>query len=214
MKKIIIVFILSLLTACAFVDPHIAPTTRLQDQRTELVGGGRVLVVQMPFVDQRLIKDRCGMQKNGYGMDTASVICDADPTVWIAKLFVQELRAAGFVVKTDRKSSTVNDIKIHGSLLKLFSEPVPPVIETDIHIKLIASTDNGFSAERSFFVKNLQSVSWGSYTGYCQQSIDKATRKVIQDMVSSIVVLLIRYPKLSVKLSPDKYVHSILMEAA
>lgn len=191
-----------MLSACAFVDSRIVPTASLQGQRSELKGEGRVLVVQMPFSDNRIIRERCGMIKNGYGMDTASVICVGEPAVWIAELFVEELRAAGFIVKTDSDSITIYDLKIQGSLLKLFAEPIR-VIETNVQIELIASAKNGFNAERSFFVKNSVSPTWGGYTHYYQKSIDNATRKIIQDMVASIVVLLIRYPELSVTHSPE-----------
>ncbi|RLA18578.1 MAG: hypothetical protein DRQ62_13370, partial [Gammaproteobacteria bacterium] len=134
MKFIILAFILCSLSACAFIDLRITTTKRPAGQHVELVGNGRVLFVQMPFTDNRLIKERCGMNKNGYGMDTASVICVSDPAVWIAKLFVEDLRAAGFVVKTGGEPTSPHGLKIQGSLIKLFAEPIR-VIETDVHIK-------------------------------------------------------------------------------
>ena len=128
MKFILLAFILSSLSACGLLDPRIAPTKMLDAQHVELVDNGRVLVVQMPFADQRLIKERCGMEKNGYGMDMGSVICVDDPSVWIAKLFVEELRAAGFVVKTEREFIASSDLIIQGSLIKLFAEVIPVIV--------------------------------------------------------------------------------------
>jgi len=146
------------------------------------------------------------MQKNGYGMDTASAICVADPTVWVAALFVDELRAAGFNVITEKESNSTSALKIQGILLKLFAEPAnSSVIETDVHIKLIASESSGFVAKRSFFVKKSVINVWGT-TNYFQTSIDNATRQIVKDMVSSIVNLLNRYPELSGKMPHTKYI--------
>lgn len=205
MKYIIIFFIFSLLSGCAFIDPRIAPTTRGDDQYSESVGNGRVLIVQTPFSDGRTIQDRCGMQKNGYGMDTASAICVANPTVWVAALFVDELRAAGFNVITEKESNLTSALKIQGILLKLFAEPTHSVIETDVHIKLIVSESSGFVAKRSFFVKKSVINVWGT-TNYFQTSIDNATRQIVKDMVSSIVNLLNRNPELSGKMPHTKYI--------
>ena len=75
----------ALASACAFNDvPLTLPTKGLEQTLTG--GRGREVVVVVPFADAREGDKRCGMQKNGYNMDTADAVCQSDPTVWIAQL--------------------------------------------------------------------------------------------------------------------------------
>lgn len=82
---------------CAFTDiPLTLPSGGLDN--TIPGGNQRQVVIIMPFSDEREIRGRCGMQKNGYNMDTADAICQSNPTLWIANLLANELRASGFSV--------------------------------------------------------------------------------------------------------------------
>ena len=66
------------LHGCAFTNVNLAmPTGGLE---APIAGGnGREIIVMIPFADEREIRDRCGMQKNGYNMDTADAVCTSDP---------------------------------------------------------------------------------------------------------------------------------------
>lgn len=213
MRLVVMVLGLSLLSACAFTDVTINPPS--SGVSTQLSGGDRrELVVRMPLADERQIRQRCGMQKNGYNMDTASARCSSDPTIWLANLLVAELKAAGFTVRTDRVTSKPTDVKIEGLLLKFFVEPVigftTGTLETDIHIKLVATSANGLNAERSFFVKGTHSALMSTTSNF-QASVDDATRKIIKHMVSAILTLMNRYPELGVNNNADHPIHIVLL---
>lgn len=197
MRLSVVIFSFSLLTGCAFNDVVVNPPSGIS---ANLSGGERrVIVVYIPFADDRQNRNRCGMQKNGYNMDTASAICSSDPAIWLANLLKEELKTAGFTVKTDEANNKTSALKIRGSLLKLFVEPVigftTVTLETDIHIKLLATSDNGLIAERSFFVKGSQSGLAATASNF-QASVDNAVKKVIKDIVSDILTLMNRYPEL------------------
>ena len=84
-------------SGCAFTKMTLPlPTEGLTD--TVPGGAGRQVIVTVPFDDAREIRDRCGMKKNGYNMDTADAVCETDPNQWIAQLLADELRASGFTV--------------------------------------------------------------------------------------------------------------------
>jgi hypothetical protein len=59
-------------------------------------GNQRQVIATVPFPDSRQIRDRCGVQKGGYGNETASAVCQGDPARWIAELLAGELKASGF----------------------------------------------------------------------------------------------------------------------
>ena len=146
-------------TACAFTNiPLTLPTKGLES--TISGGRGRQVVVAVPFSDQRTLGDRCGMQKNGYNMDTAAAVCQSDPNGWIAQLLADELRASGFEVLTNEEPHRPGAVRIDGSLLKLFVEPVQGAwtgsLEADLSVKLRATSETGLDAERTFFVKGVE----------------------------------------------------------
>lgn len=213
MRIVVIFLCFSLLSACAFKNVAVNPPA--SGLSTQFSGGdGRELVVHVPFADERQILVRCGMKKNTYNMDTASVLCSSEPTVWLAHLLVEELKAVGFTVKTSGVTTKPNGVKIEGLLLKFFIEPqiefTTIALETDVHIKLIATSTSGLNAERSFFVKGINSALTGMDSNF-QPSVDDATRKIIKDMVSAILTLMNRYPELGINSSIDHLTRVVLI---
>lgn len=84
-------------------------------------GGGRELAVP-ELLDERAVRDRIGMKKNGYGMDTASILANEAVEKSLSERLRKELEAAGFKVKTDGDGPGVT--KVQGSVPELFAEPV------------------------------------------------------------------------------------------
>lgn len=214
MRAALLVVCLSLLSACAFTDVKIDPPP--PETFTHFSGGdSREIIVLKPFADEREFRNRCGVQKNSFNMDTASALCSAQPTVWLADLLAAELKAAGFVVKTDRADSKPNAVTIEGSLFKFFVEPVigftTITLETDIHIKLVATSPNGLNAERSFFVKGSYSALTGMASNF-QTSADEALRKIVKEMVSAILTLTNRYPELGIDIYSDREMNVTLRD--
>lgn len=185
-------------SGCAFTDINLKLPTTFSGKR--LSGGdGREIVIVTPFADQRDIQERCGMQKNGYNMDTADALCDVSPAARLAELLAGALRNAGFEVKTAGEAEKLSGVEIEGTLLKFFVEPVMGFamgsLETDVHVRLVASSRNGLNAERSFFIKGTRSAV-ASSAGNFQRSVDDAIEQTIRQMVAAIISLFNRYPQL------------------
>lgn len=195
MKTMGLILVLAV-SGCAFTDVPIALSTT---PSTGLGGGaGRQVVVVSALTDARPQPDKCGMQKNGFGAETAKAICSMEPTVWVAQRLAAELRAAGLsVVASDTAKPSA--VQLSGSLLQLFVEPVAGFstisLETDIHIKLVATSKTGLLAERDFFVKGVES-GLVARAGNFQTSADKATQAIMRDMVAAVISLMNRYPQL------------------
>src|SRR5262245_61721006 len=110
-------------TGCAFTNvPLDMPISGLAVPHKG--GNGRQVIVTTPFGDQRPDQRRCGMQKNGYNRDTANAICRVPPTTWMAQILADELRASGFTVVAADSPHHPSALKIDGTLLQLFVEPL------------------------------------------------------------------------------------------
>ena len=189
----------ALSSACAFTDiPLTLPTQGLEN--TIQGGRDRQVVVVIPFSDDREIRDRCGMQKNGYNMDTADAVCQSDPNSWIAGLLADELRASGFSVRTGDDDYRQTALRIDGTLLKLFVEPVigfwSGSLEADLSVKLRATTQSGLDAERSFFLKGWRGGQMAWTKNPFHTALHRATQALLEEMVRSITELMDAYPEL------------------
>jgi hypothetical protein len=186
---------------CAFTDVQLdMPISGLA---APLKGGnGRQVIVAMPFVDQRAQPHRCGMQKNGYNMDTANVVCRSDPTQWIAQLLADELRASGFAVVAADGPRKATALRLEGNLLQLFVEPLAGTFsvscEADLQVRLVATSETGLRAERTFMAKGV----WKGFAGIdtpFHDSFKKASDQVVAAMVEAVLELLNRYPQLGAR---------------
>lgn len=195
-------------TGCAFtnVDVH-RPATPGQagaaDQsRASLSsrpGHGREVIVLAPFDDDRAERARCGMQKNGYNMDTADVRCTEPPGRWLADELAIELTRAGFQPLAGDAVPGPTTVIVRGSVQQLFLEPVHHLwngaVEGDFGAKLVVTSPSGLHAERRFFVKGTV-TSWMSTEDVFQSTADCASHALARDMVASLTALLDHYPDL------------------
>lgn len=183
---------------CALTDVRLKPPE--SGLKTPIPGGNeRQVIVTVPFSDARQIKDRCGMQKGGYGNETANALCVGDPAQWIATFLARELTASGFMVLPAEGGARDSALKVEGVLLKIFAEPVvgfwTATVETDLAVKLMATSRTGLHAERTFFVKGeLTSVIWPQ--GIFNDSLENGTRGLLAKMVEAILELMKQYPEL------------------
>lgn len=206
MRKLLTLMVAGFLgSACAFTDvPLTLPTNALEN--TIGGGGARQVVVVIPFRDERAIRGRCGMKKNGYNMDTADAICQSDPNAWFATLLANELRAAGFRVLSESQDHKREALIVEGELLKIFVEPVigfwTGSLEADLSFQLKASSETGLAAQRTFFVKGWKGGQLVATNQPYQTALHRATQAVLAEMVRAIVELMDRYPQLGLRDAP------------
>ena len=186
------------LSGCALEDVRLKPPT--SGLKKPIPGGNqRQVIVAVPFADARQITNRCGMQKGGYGNETANALCQGEPAEWIATFLAGELKASGFTVLPAEGGARESALKVEGVLLKIFAEPVvgfwSTTVETDLNVKLVATSRTGLRAERTFFVKGeLTSVIWPQ--GIFNDSLENGTRELLTKMVEAILDLMKQYPEL------------------
>ncbi len=205
---VLIVAAALLSSACAFSNVPVTLPIRPLDHA--MTGGkGRQVVVVVPFADEREVKTRCGMQKNGYNMDTADAICQGNPAAWIAQLLADELERAGFTVLKESESHRPGALRIEGSLGKLFVEPVigfwAGSLEADLFVRLRVWSDTGLVGERGFFVKGWKGGQMVSTATPYNTALDRATQESVEEMVRAVLELMDRYPQLGhlERVTPD-----------
>jgi hypothetical protein len=187
-------------TGCAFtpVDVH-PPEARPASPATAKPGRNREIIVVAPFSDQRHDPERCGMQKNGYGMDTAVVNCTVEPGRWFADELAIELTRAGFRPLRSDAVPGPTTVIVRGAVRQTFLEPVPGfftvTVEGDFSASLTVTSTSGLHAERTFFVKGTD-TNMGSFESTFQAAADNASHRIARAMVVSLTELLDRYPDL------------------
>ena len=190
--------LLSAVSGCALADVNVKPPEAGLEQ--PIPGGNqRQVIVTIPFQDARQSASRCGVQKGGWGNETAQAVCQGNPTQWIAEFLARELRASGFIVLTSEQGARDTALKVEGVLVKIFVEPVvgfwSTTVESDLNVKLVATTKTGLQAERMFFAKGEKtSVIWPQ--GIFNDSVERGSRDLLTKMVEAILELLKRYPEL------------------
>jgi hypothetical protein len=180
-------------TGCAFSNVSIT----LPTQPTSGYSGGNNRVVSVPkFIDQREIKDRIGMQKNGFAMDTANAIPDQSVDAWLAGRLTVELKAAG--IQVDDDGANPKAVKIQGYVLKMFTEPVVQWtsvdLETDLAVRMQVIRGDGLEAERRYFVKAVEQGMM-SLSGAFNSSVNKASDALMKRLVPDVINLLNMYPE-------------------
>jgi hypothetical protein len=191
-------------TGCAFTNvdvhpPDAPPAAQLEAQGRGGPGRGREVIVHAPFADARYELTRCGMQKNGYNMDTADVKCTEPPGRWVADALAVELLRAGYKPLRADAVPGPTTIVVSGTVHQLFLEPKHNfwtlTVEGDVSARLVVSTANGLLAERGFYVKG-EDTGLASTEATFQASADHATRQIARSMVVALTQLLERYPDL------------------
>jgi hypothetical protein len=185
-------------SGCALVEVNVkAPETGLE--RPIPGGNQRQVIVVVPFRDERTTRSRCGVQKGGWGNETASAVCQGEPAEWLATLLARELAASGFTVLSSEEGARDSAVRVEGLLLRVFVEPVvgfwSTTVESDFHVRLVATSKTGLHAERTFFAKGeLTSIIWPQ--GIFNDSVRRGTRDLLGKMVQAILDLMNRYPEL------------------
>jgi hypothetical protein len=185
-------------SGCALVDVNVKPPDA--GLEAPIPGGNqRQVIVAVPFKDDRQITGRCGVQKGGYGNETAQAVCQGNPAQWIAEFLARELTASGFTVLPSEDGARASALKVDGALLKIFVEPVvgfwSTTVESDLNVKLVVTSKTGLQAERTFFAKGEKtSVIWTQ--GIFNDSVEHGSRDLLKKMVDSILELMGRYPEL------------------
>ena len=106
------------------VEVHAPEATSAASIVSRGPGRGREVIIVAPFDDARRDPTRCGMQKNGYQMDTADVECVDRPGRWLADAFAQQLTSAGYRVLRADAVPGPSTLVVRGEVRQLFLEPI------------------------------------------------------------------------------------------
>jgi hypothetical protein len=193
-----------LASGCALTDARLAPPLPKEVATGSRRGAQREIVVLLPFANKRA-QARCGMKKNGLGMDTASVRCAEAPEATLGALVVAELSAAGFKVSRDLNAAGPSTLVVSGALEQTFMEPYSNgftlAFETDLALRLTAWTRTGLIAERRFYVKGEEATYFASEADM-DRSYQSAARQLVASVVGAVSNLADRAPYDELRAAP------------
>lgn len=135
-------------------------------------------------------RERCGMKKNGYNLETAQVHCAEPPTLWLRDELARGLRAQGLELNGTPGSLPA----VQATLRHFFAEPdlsdgIHFSPETDVELYVRVFLENGAVAERNFYVKGVQDAFVATDDDF-QRSADAATEKLARRVSSAVAELL------------------------
>lgn len=189
---------LSLSTGCAFMNAEIHRTPPNGTLPTT-IGRGREVLVDLPFPEGRRKLGRCGMKKNGYGMDSADILCSEAPGSWVGHALAAGLVRAGFRVLTPTSPPGPSTVIVRGTVSQFFVEPNirmwDAAFEANIGLTLVLTSQSGLVATRRFYVKG-EHDSQHQTEDDAQAAADEATNELVRVAVTSIGALLDCYPGL------------------
>jgi hypothetical protein len=184
---------------CALTNMTLETPPHARVTMATSVGQGREIALVVPFADRRAMPQRCGMKKNGYNMDTASILCAEPPNQWLAAVLAEELRKAGFRVATDPGQAGPGALRLEGTLTQFFLEPdvgfVTFTPEADIELRLVATAPSGLVAERRFYAKGREPAMFGTEDNF-RLAADSAVRDLLVRVVIAVTELVRQYPDL------------------
>ncbi len=193
-----IAWIAATASGCALTNMILDRPAHAKVSTSMKIGQGREILLIHPFVNRRS-SDRCGMKKNGYNMDTASILCITPPEHWLVALLADELRVAGFQVIDNPTQVSPHTLRLDASLSQFFIEQkigfftVTP--EADIELNVVASTLTGFQARRNFYLKGEEIAVFGTEENF-RLAAEDATRQMLATVVRAVYELVQRYPEL------------------
>lgn len=194
--KIVATCLALALAGCAFGDVTVKTPPASEIATSSRRGEGREVAVAGPFLTRRQ-QVRCGMKKNGYNMDTASVLCADAPERALAELLTGELARAGFRVLANPAQARRSTIVLSGVLDQLFLEPKMDyywsTFETDVSLELTATTRSGLFARRTFYFKGEEATAFAS-TDDMNRSMVSGVRQLVAGVVGAVANLADQLP--------------------
>ena len=177
-----------LLTDCLFVPPEV-PLPRFDNEAfAEVRAAGHRVCVVIPFEDERPIPDRIGAAKNAFNVEVTPIPLTEKPAAWLAESLAEALHGSGFEIVPSLESSP-EALRLEGKLLQLYVEQHSarhPVVEADIHVRLVATTPSGVRAERDFYAKGMTHPPLEIRWEHFRQSLGQATFDLLFRMSAGV----------------------------
>ena len=184
--------VLSMLSGCVFKDQKIEVEYESDNIKAHQIG----IVCLNKFSDNRRVKQRIGVVKNGYGMETANVLTDQDITIVISKAIKKELNNLGYEVKLINvdfgegiKSYQGCDV-VDGSIKNFFVEPIMKFTEIEdraiITVDILVQTEAGKEFKKTYSANGKSFSNLGVTARLAKEAMDKALQNIILDIKADI----------------------------
>ena len=186
MKKTIIItaLLIFVYSGCAFKNQKIA----IEYESNGQTSNETATICLNKFSDNRLVKHRIGIVKNGMGVETADILTDQDIRILISNSIKEEMQNLGYSVKLIdveygkgiNKYDTC-DI-VDGQIKEVFVEPIFSMFSVEgkaiITINMLIQTQSGKEFKK-IYSSNGGATSYGGHPALFKESMDKALANLI-----------------------------------
>jgi len=174
-------------SGCAFGDRHIElgyPPPAEEDAQAAEAAPARGVVHVGPFDDARSDTTVVGTVRNGFGMETAKVVAEADVTEWVRDALAWELEAAGYTA-VKGVDAPADEMALSGDVLRAycdmyFSYDGQVVLRIDVRKHGQTVLDQSYSGRGSV------GTAWAGTADSFSQSLSLALRDALRQFVADL----------------------------
>jgi hypothetical protein len=170
---------------CALTTSYVEPPAIDTKASPSARGQGREVIVVGPFDDAREDKSRCGLKKNGFGLETADVICEVPAGQWVADALAARLSREGYRVLSKEAVPGPSTIVVRGTVKKLFVEPHFTVTQGDASVDLVVTNASGLRETKTVNVRVRKPAAISTEDPF-QAAAEHTTTHLAVDMASAI----------------------------
>ncbi len=138
-----------------------------------------------PFVDSRADKHRIGCMRNGFGMETADVVAENDPTVFATEALRYELKNAGWEL-VDLASADSSHTPIVSGEIVLLRCDAYLVYEGETSFLIRVIRDDQKLYEKTVSGKGGGSTNWAGSAEAFGESVSQATEIALQSFMREL----------------------------
>jgi uncharacterized lipoprotein YajG len=193
MRFLVVLALLNACVGCAFESGYLRTSNPVVGSVEQAQGRGQTFVVTVE--DARNDKNRIGIKKNGYGMETANIYADGSVDTWLRDSFAATLVDAGYKPASAEMPATW---RMRLRVLDVFTENTPQAWDVQygarVSVELVVTTTDGRTWARRFTGLEMESRVIEAKVEIpmqellhraCQEAMGKAVRALTELAVTS-----------------------------
>jgi hypothetical protein len=182
---------LLMLGACAFGDRKVTlayqPQAEAPPASATPAGTGapaNVMLVLLPFKDERPSKKIVGEVRNGWGMHTADVVAENDVAAWLTDGLRLELQKAGYRI-VDETEAGPDAVRFEGTVARVFCTALFSY-EAEVSFFAVVKKSGEAVIDRQYHGTGTAGVNMAATSGSYKESLNEALRSALRSLLADL----------------------------
>jgi hypothetical protein len=142
--------------------------------------------VILAVADMRASTERIGNVRNGFGMDTASVVTDTDVRAWVESAFMNELAGAGYtVIPAEGETGHDTAISLDAELTKVYCDAYL-TYDGEVLMTVTLSRQDVLPVEKAYEGSGSVGLSWAATAKSYGESLSLALQDTIRQVMADL----------------------------